>query len=163
MPDAADHRPDVHRPSGFSPAHAQQFCQAQALVSAPAATAFELLADVPRWPEWVPGIGGARPGEAEHTFDVRFHEHRFEIFLGERVQPSRFGWSAVGAGVQLHQSWLLTEADHGTHVVTANVVRVPAAASPDALSPLWAQRLNTLWLAQLRRLSQSSPAQENGS
>ncbi|MGW0858572.1 SRPBCC family protein [Streptomyces sp. NPDC002690] len=162
MPDAADHRPDVHWPSGFSPAHAHSFCQAQAVVHAPAATAFALLTDVPRWPEWVPGVSRARPGVVDHTFDVRFHGQRFEIFLGERIPPNRFGWSAVGAGVQLYQTWLLTEGDKGTHVVTANVVRGPAAKSLNALSPLWAQRLNTLWLAQLRRLSESSPAQESG-
>ncbi|TCR16875.1 hypothetical protein EV578_113206 [Streptomyces sp. BK205] len=41
----------------------------------------------------------------------------------------------------------------GTQVVTENVVRGPAANSLTAASPLWAQRLNALWITQLKRLS----------
>ncbi len=162
MPGASDSHPDIHWPSGFSPDHAHSFCQAQVLVHAPPATAFGLLTDVSRWPGWVPGVTGAHSGTLEGTFEVRFHGHRFEVFVGERVPPRRLGWSGVGAGVQLYQAWLLTEVEDGTHVVTENVVRGPAAQSLDALAPLWARRLHALWLAQLKRLSENAPGATAG-
>ncbi|GAA3478283.1 SRPBCC family protein [Streptomyces yanii] len=121
------------------------------------ATAFGLLTDVTRWPDWVPGIAQADPGALDETFQVTFHGHRFEIFVGELVPLHRLGWSGVGAGVQLSQAWLLTAVEGGTHVVTENVVRGPGTQSLNTLSPLWASRLHTLWLAQLKRLSENAP------
>ncbi|MER7930699.1 SRPBCC family protein [Streptomyces sp. NPDC096057] len=153
---ASDSHPDIHWPSGFSPDQAHGFCQAQAVVHAPPSTAFALLADVARWPDWVPGVTEVDPGAVERAFDVWFHGHRFEISLGEHVPHTRLGWSGIGAGVQLYQAWLLTPVPDGTHVVTENVVRGPVALSIDALAPLWTQRLNSLWLAQLKRLSESA-------
>ncbi|MGW2035344.1 SRPBCC family protein [Streptomyces spinosus] len=157
MLDAPDGHPDIHWPSGFSPDQAHSFCQAQAVVHAPPATAFALLADVTRWPDWVPGITGAWAGALPHAFEVVFHEQRFEIFVGEHEPHRRLGWSGVGAGVQLYQAWLFTAVADGTHVVTENVVRGPAAKSLVALSPVWARHLNALWIAQLKRLSESAP------
>ncbi|MFG2134602.1 SRPBCC family protein [Streptomyces sp. NPDC048751] len=155
MPGASDGHPDIHWPSGFSPEHAHGFCQSQAVVHAPPVTAFALLVDVTRWPEWVPGVTEVVAGPLARTFEVRFHGQRFEIFLGEHVPPRRLGWSGVGAGVQLYQAWLLTAVDDGTHVVCENVVRSPVSLG--ASSPLWARRLNTLGTTQLRRLSESAP------
>ncbi|MFF4902771.1 SRPBCC family protein [Streptomyces sp. NPDC001068] len=154
---ASDSHPGIHWPSGFSPDQAHGFCQAQAVVHAPPARAFDLLTDVTRWPEWVPGVTEVRAGALARTFDVWFHGHRFETYLGEHVPHTRLGWSAVGAGVQLYQAWLLTPVGGGTHVRTENVVRGPVARSVGALSPLWTQRLNALWLAQLKRISESAP------
>ncbi|WP_053846294.1 SRPBCC family protein [Streptomyces sp. NRRL B-24085] len=161
MSGAADRHPDIHWPSGFSPDQAHSFCQTQAVVQAPPALAFALLTDVPRWPEWVPGLTGVRAGPLARSFEVCFHGHRFEMFTGEHVPYTRLGWSGVGAGVQLYQAWLLTPVADGTHVVTENVVRGPAARSLTASSPLWAQRLNALWTDQLKRLSEAAP-QDDG-
>ncbi|GAA3369938.1 hypothetical protein GCM10017744_091700 [Streptomyces antimycoticus] len=158
MLDASDGHPDIHWPSGFSPDEAHSFCQAQAVVHAPPATAFTLLTEVTRWPEWVPCVTEVRAGPLARTFEVWFHGHRFEIFVGEHVPHHRLGWSGIGAGVQLYQAWLFTAVADGTHVVTENVVRGPAAKSPGALSPLWTRRLDALWPAQLKRLSESASA-----
>ncbi|MFE0450316.1 SRPBCC family protein [Streptomyces sp. NPDC058914] len=160
MSGASDRHPDIHWPSGFSPDQAHSFCQAQAVVDAPPALAFSLLTDVPRWPEWVPGLTEVRAGLLARSFEVWFHGHRFEMFPGEHVPYTRLGWSGVGANVQLYQAWLLTPVAGGTHVVTENVVRGPAAKSLTVLSPLWAQRLNSLWVTQLERLS--GTAQQDG-
>nr|WSX75180.1 SRPBCC family protein [Streptomyces sp. NBC_00899] len=151
MVGASDSHPDIHWPAGFSPDQAHGFCRAQAVVHAPPSTAFALLTDVARWPEWVPGVTEARTGAVAGAFAVRFHEHPFEICLGEHVPHSRLGWSGIGSGVQLYQAWLLTPVADGTLVVTENVVRGPVARSIDALAPVWTERLNVLWLAQLRR------------
>ncbi|WP_030186688.1 SRPBCC family protein [Streptomyces violaceorubidus] len=156
MHGASDSHPDIHWPSGYSPDHAHSFCQAQVVVHAPPATAFGLLTDVARWPQWAAGVTESRPGALEGTFRVRFHEQAFEVFLGERAEPHRLGWSVVGAGVQVYQAWLLTEVAGGTHVVSENVVRGPAARALDVRSPQWARRLHALWLAQLKRLSEST-------
>jgi hypothetical protein len=157
MPGASESHPDIHWPSGFSPDQAHGFCQAQAVVHAPPARAFGLLSDVARWPEWVPGITEVRAGPLARTFEVWFHQHRFEIFVGEHVPHHRLGWSGIGAGVQLYQAWLLIAVEGGTRVVTENVVRGPGAKSLQVSSPVWVQRLNSLWLAQLKRLSESTP------
>lgn len=153
MSGASDRHPDIHWPSGFSPDQAHSFCQAQVVVDAPPELAFSLLTDVPRWPEWVPGLTEVRAGPLARSFEVWFHGHRFEMFPGEHVPYARVGWSGVGAGVQLYQAWLLTAVAGGTHVVTENVVRGPAAKSLAVLSPLSAQRLSSLWVTQLERLS----------
>ncbi|MFF7559829.1 SRPBCC family protein [Streptomyces pseudovenezuelae] len=157
MSGASDRHPDIHWPSGFSPDQAHSFCQTQAVVHAPPALAFALLTDVPRWPEWVPGLTEARAGPLARSFEVRFHGHRFEMYTGEHVPYTRLGWSGVGAGVQLYQAWLLTPVADGTHVVTENVVRGPSARSLQMSSPLWARRLNSLWVTQLKRLSEAAP------
>ncbi|MET7694937.1 SRPBCC family protein [Streptomyces sp. NPDC005483] len=82
MPGASESHPDIHWPSGFSPDQAQNFCTAQAVVNAPPGRAFELLSDVARWPEWVPGITEVRAGPLARNFEVWLHRHRFEIFVG---------------------------------------------------------------------------------
>ncbi|MFF7051761.1 SRPBCC family protein [Streptomyces griseorubiginosus] len=161
MSGASDRHPDIHWPSGFSPDQAHSFCQTQAVVQTPPALAFALLTDVPRWPEWVPGLSEVRAGPLERSFEVWFDGHRFEMFAGEHVPYTRLGWSGVGAGVQLYQAWLLTPVTGGTHVVTENVVRGPAARSLTAPSPVWARRLNALWITQLKGLSEAAP-QEDG-
>ncbi|MGP4050876.1 hypothetical protein [Streptomyces sp. 2A115] len=84
------------------------------------------------------------------------HRHWFEIFVGGHLPPHRLDWLGTGAGVQLYQAWLLTAVEVGMHVLTENVVRGPAATSLQVSSPLWAQRLNSPWLAQLKRLSESA-------
>ncbi|WP_338704188.1 SRPBCC family protein (plasmid) [Streptomyces sp. Q6] len=162
MPGASESHPDIHWPSGFSPDQAQNFCQAQAVVHAPPDVAFTLLSDVGRWPQWVPGIAKVQAGQLPRTYQVWFHQHRFEIFMGEHVPHHRLGWSGIGAGVQLYQAWLLVPVEVGTHVVTENVVRGAAAKSFQAASPVWAQRMNSLWLAQLKRLSETPPEGASG-
>ncbi|SNX88274.1 polyketide cyclase/dehydrase/lipid transport protein [Streptomyces sp. TLI_55] len=157
MPGASESHPDIHWPSGFSPDQAQSFCTARAVVNAPPARAFELLSDVARWPEWVPGVTEVRVGPLVRNFEVWLHGHRFEIFVGEHVPPYRLGWSGVGAGVQLYQAWLITAVESGTHVVTESVLRGPAAKSLQVSSPSWAQRLSSRWLVQLKRLAESAP------
>jgi hypothetical protein len=108
------------------------------------------------------GNSEVQGGPLPRTYEVWFHRHRFEIFVGEHVPPHRLGWSGIGSGVQLYQAWLLTPVEVATHVVTENVVRGAAAKSPHASSPLWAQRLNSLWPAQLKRLSESPPENAAG-
>ncbi|MGW1599223.1 hypothetical protein [Streptomyces sp. NPDC002343] len=78
------------------------------------------------------------------------------------MAPRRLGWSGVGAGVQVYQAWLLTAVAEGTHAVVANVVRGPAAKSLAALPPVWEQHLNTLWVAQLKRLCENAPDEGGG-
>jgi hypothetical protein len=156
MVDTSGCHPDIHWPSGFSPAEAHGFCQAQAVVHAPRDTVFALLTEVPRWPQWVPGVTEVRAGSLPRTFQVRFHEHWFDVLLGEHVPPRRLGWSGIGAGVQLYQAWLLSDVPGGTQAVTENVVRGPAARSLDVLFPKWPHHLNTLWLAQLKRLAEDA-------
>ncbi|WLW57271.1 SRPBCC family protein [Streptomyces sp. YU58] len=157
MPGTSGSHPDIHWPSGFSPEQAHGFCQAQDVVHAPPATVFALLSDVARWPDWVPGVTEVRAGPLARNFEVWLHRHRFEIFVGEHVPPHRLGWSGIGAGVQLYRAWLLTSVEAGTHVVTENVVRGPAATSLQVSSPLSARHVNSLWLAQLKRLSENAP------
>ncbi|MFD7137767.1 hypothetical protein [Streptomyces sp. NPDC059894] len=77
--------------------------------------------------------------------------------MGEHLPDSRLGWSGIGAGVQLYQAWLLKPVEADTHVVIENVVRGPGAHCLDALSPVWAQHVNSPWLEQLERLSENAP------
>lgn len=157
MHDTSHAHPDMHWPSGFTPGTAHRFCQAQAVIRSSPSRVFALLTDVARWTEWVPGITEVRGGPLSTAFEVQLYEHRFEVIIAEHVPPHRLGWSAIGAGVQLYQAWLLTGVAAGTHVVTENVVRGPAARTIQALSPVWVERMNARWLAQLKRLAETAP------
>ncbi|MFE7752191.1 SRPBCC family protein [Streptomyces sp. NPDC057428] len=156
MYDASHGHPDMHWPSGFTPKSAHSFCQARAVISSTPDRVFALLTDMVRWPDWVPGITKMRPGAHAGAFEVELEEHWFEVIIGEHEPPCRLGWSGIGAGVQLYQAWLITEAGDKTRVVTEAVVRGPAARSSGTLSPAWAERLNARWLARLKRLAETA-------
>lgn len=157
MHDASHGHPDMHWPSGFTSSRAHGFCQAKAVISSSPARVFALLTEVSRWPEWVPGVTEVRSAALSSAFEVRLHDRRFEAIIGEHVAPRRLGWSGVGAGVQLYQAWLLTEAGDETHVVTEAVVRGPAAKAVGTLSPTRAGRLTARWVARLKRLAETAP------
>ncbi|GGJ64053.1 SRPBCC family protein [Streptomyces brasiliensis] len=160
MHDPLDSHPGIHWPSGFSPADAHSFHRAEAVVPGSPERAFELLTDVPDWPTWIPGCEEVSPVTRTQSFEVLWHGHWFEVFVGEHVRFSRVGWMAIGAGVQLYQTWLLTEVEEGTHVVVENAVRAAAPKSLDTLSKTWGQRLGDLWLAQHAKLSENPPSHD---
>ncbi|CAM5670156.1 hypothetical protein SGRIM119S_07687 [Streptomyces griseorubiginosus] len=97
MSGASDRHPDIHWPSGVRPTMRTASAR-QAVVQPPHALAFALLTDVPRWPEWVPGLSAVRTGPIELSFEVWLDDQRFEMFAGEHVPYTRLGWSAVDAG-----------------------------------------------------------------
>ncbi|WP_121716386.1 SRPBCC family protein [Streptomyces sp. E5N91] len=155
MHDTSDRHPDIHWPSGFSPADAHSFHQARAVVPGLPERTFALLTDVSEWTSWVPGCEGVSIDTFERTFEARWLGHRFEVFVGEHEPPHRLGWLWIGAGVQLYQAWLLTEVEGGTRIVVENAVRGFAPKAFDTLSPVWAQRLEDLWRAQLAKISEN--------
>lgn len=154
MDDTSQSHPDIHWPSGFSPAEAHSFHRAQAVVPGPPERSFKVLTDVADWPNWVPECREVSAMSLTQTFDVHWAGHDFEVFVGESVPPRRIGWLGIGAGVQLYQAWLLTEVAGGTEIVVENVVRAGAPKSLDTVSRAWAERLHELWLAQLAKLSE---------
>ncbi|MFJ7497288.1 hypothetical protein ACIQZB_40425 [Streptomyces sp. NPDC097727] len=91
---------------------------------------------------------------------MNWHGHRFEVFVGENDPPHRIGWLGIGAGVQLYQGWLITAAEDGTLILTANVVRSAAPKALDTLSATWLKQLNALWLAQIESERVPDPASE---
>ncbi|CAG6390803.1 SRPBCC family protein [Streptomyces cocklensis] len=160
MYDTSDSHPDIHWPSGFSPADAHSFHRAQAVVPGPPQRAFTLLTDVASWPSWVPGCEEVSAVTLTQTFEVFWAGHRFEVFVGESVPPRRIGWLGIGGGVTLYQAWLLTEIEGGTEVVVENAVRADVPKALDTLSRAWAEQLNELWLAQLGKLSEQPPSRD---
>ncbi|MFD6530996.1 SRPBCC family protein [Streptomyces sp. NPDC060184] len=163
MYDTSDSHPDIHWPSGFSPADAHSFHRAQAVVPGPPERSFTLLTDVVNWPKWVPGCEEVSSVTLTQTFEVVWAGHRFEVFVGENVPPRRIGWLGIGGGVMLYQAWLLTGTEHGTEIVVENAVRADVPKPLDTLSRDWSERLNELWLAQLGRLSEDPRAEERES
>ncbi|MFF4796104.1 SRPBCC family protein [Streptomyces sp. NPDC001276] len=130
MHDTAGSHPDIHWPSGFSPADAHSFHRGQAVVPGPPERAFRLLTDVPNWPTWIPHCEEVTTTTPAQSFEARWHGYRFEVFVGEQVSPRRVGWLGIGAGVQLYQTWLLTEVPDGTHAVVESAVRTARAQVP---------------------------------
>ncbi|PSM42922.1 SRPBCC family protein [Streptomyces dioscori] len=158
MHDAAHRQPDIHWPSGFSPAEAHRFHRAHAVVHGPPERSFTILTDVANLRSWVPECEGVSAETSTGTFDIHWSGHRFEVFRGEYVPPSRIGWMAIGGGVQLYQAWLLTEHEDGTDVVVESIVRAELPRTLDTLSLEWAERLADLWRAQHAKLSEFSVA-----
>jgi hypothetical protein len=157
MHDTADSHPDIHWPSGFSPAEAHGFHQARAVVPGPPERVFRLLTDPAGWTSWVPGCEEVSTETFAQTFEVRWAGHRFEVYVGEHVPPRRLGWMGIGAGIQLYQAYLLTAAEGGTEIVVESAVRASLSKAFDTLSPAWVERLNELWLAELAQLSRDPP------
>lgn len=175
MPDVPYGRPDSHEAAGPPCEQADSFSQSQAVVPVPPTRVLAVLTEVTRWPGRFPGMTGARAAADAGTYELRFHGSRFEISLERHGPPHRIGWSGTGAGVRLHQTWLLTPTGGGgTHVVTDNVVTREvvadnvvaedvvaqdvvtaevAAENVVTVSPSWAHRLNALWLAQVEALT----------
>lgn len=156
MDDMSDGDPEIHWPAGFSPEAAHGHFQREALVRTPADRAFALLTEVSSRPRWAPGVTEVSSDALAQFFHVRWHGHRFEVFVGENAPPHRIGWLGIGAGVQLYQAWLITPTEEGTRLVTANVVRGAAPKSLDTRSALWMDHLSDMWRAQFARLSGAS-------
>ncbi|MET7694438.1 SRPBCC family protein [Streptomyces sp. NPDC005483] len=163
MYETSGSHPDIHWPSGFSPADAHSFHRAQAVVSGPPERSFRILTDVANWPNWVPGCEEVSSDTLTQTFEVVWAGHRFEVFVGESVPPRRIGWLGIGGGVMLYQAWLLTETQDGTEIVVENAVRADVPVLRGAMSDAWAERLNELWLAQLGKLSEYPPEENSTS
>ncbi|MBD0710925.1 MULTISPECIES: SRPBCC family protein [unclassified Streptomyces] len=149
--------PGVHWPAGFSPDDAHGHFEREALVRTSADRVFALLTDVSSWPRWAPEVSEVSIDKLAQIFEVRWHGHRFEVFVGEYEPPRRIGWLGIGAGVRLYQSWLITATEEGTRLLTANVVRGAAPKSLDVLSELWLNHLADMWHAQVARVSEGAP------
>ncbi|WP_225847499.1 SRPBCC family protein [Streptomyces sp. HPF1205] len=154
MHDPRESHPGIHWPSGFSPAEAHGFHRAEAVVPGTPERAFSVLTDVPNWPVWIPDCAEVTPVTPARSFEVLWYGHWFEVFVGEHVEFSRVGWMAIGAGVRLYQTWLITEAGRGTHALVETAVRAAAPKPLDTLSRSWTRRLGDLWLAQHAKLSE---------
>ncbi|MEE4543113.1 SRPBCC family protein [Streptomyces sp. V4-01] len=154
MRETRDHHPDIHWPAGFSPADGHSFHRVQAVVHGPPERAFAVLTDVTRWTSWVPECREVSTDAFVETFEAHWAGHPFEVFVGENEPPRRLGWLGIGGGVQLYQAWLLTAVEDGTHIVVENVVRSSTPKTFDALSLAWTRRLDELWPAQLKKLSE---------
>lgn len=157
MYDTSGSHPDIHWPSGFSPADAHGYHRARAIVRASAERAFDQLTDVANWSTWVPALDEVSTDAFQQTFEVRWAGHRFEVFVGEHVPPHRLGWLGIGGGVQLYQAWLFTEDERGTEIVVENALRTGAPKALDTVSREWALRLDELCGAQLAKLSELPP------
>ncbi|MEU6601365.1 SRPBCC family protein [Streptomyces flaveolus] len=153
----AESHPDIHWPSGLSPAEAHGFHHVQAVVPGPPERVFRLLTDVAGWTGWIPGCEAVSTPTFTRTFEVLWSGHRFEVYVGEHVPPRRLGWMSVGTGVRLYQTYLLTEAGDGTEIVAESAVRASLPKTFDTLSPAWVERLDDLWHAQLTRLTDERP------
>lgn len=157
MHETSDSHTDIHWPSGFSPADAHSFHRAQAVVHGTPERAFAILTDVATWSAWNEDVAEVSAEALSPTFTVRWHGHRFEVFVGEHAPPRRLGWLGIGAGVQLYQAWLLTEVEEGTHLVVENVVRSSVPKPLDTMSATWVENLHDMWLKQVERLSEDTP------
>jgi hypothetical protein len=152
--DISDSHPDIHWPTGYSPADAHSFHRAEAVVHGPPERTFRLLTDASRWTSWLPECEEVNTDIFDQTFEAHWAGPRFEVFVGEVGPPRRLGWLGIGAGIQLYQAWLLTEVEAGTRIVVETVVRSSAPKGLDTSSRTWARKLDELLRAQFAKLSQ---------
>ncbi|WP_239096560.1 SRPBCC family protein [Streptomyces sp. SID11385] len=163
MHDTSERHPDIHWPSGFSPADAHSFHRARAVVPGRPERIFAFLTDAADWTSWVPGCGGVSTGSFAQTFEADWAGQHFEVFVGEYEPPTRLGWLWISTSVQLYQAWLFTEVEAGTEIVVENVVRGSAPKAIDTAAPLWARRLDALWHGQLAKISENAARPEAAS
>jgi uncharacterized protein YndB with AHSA1/START domain len=145
-----DVRPKMHWPAGFTPERADCFCHAEAVVAAPVDHVFGLLADVERWPDWVPDVTAVNGMLGQQcTFEVHLRGERFEVLVAEHQAPHRIGWTAIADELQIYQAWLFAPDLAGTRVTTEVVAVGPAAAAYRESRPSWADGITRGWLRTL--------------
>ncbi|WP_433132701.1 SRPBCC family protein [Micromonospora sp. CA-240977] len=84
------------------------------------------LVDVPRWPDWVPGVqrahapNGIRLGAA---FEIEMYGVQLEAVVSEYERNTRFGWVGSSPDMSIYQAWALVPFPPGTQVIARNVER----------------------------------------
>lgn len=108
-------------------------------IAAPIEKVWRILTDLPRWPEWQPGIASVEvTGPLAVGMVFRWKGKGFAITstLGEFDPPRRIGWSGHAAGMTAIDIYILEAKDGGT-----------LAATEESMSG---------WLARLLKIFQPS-------
>lgn len=108
-------------------------------IAAPIEKVWRILTDLPRWPEWQPGITSieaAGPLAVGTSFRWKGKGFAITSILGDFDPPRRIGWSGHAAGMKAIDIYMLEAKDGGT-----------LAATEESMSG---------WLARLLKIFQPS-------
>ncbi|MGI5135606.1 MULTISPECIES: SRPBCC family protein [unclassified Streptomyces] len=95
----------IHWPSGFAPDDADYHFRAKTTINASPEAAFGCLADLNRWPLWVPGVSEAGPTMSggvlslQESFRYQLFGVDLECLIAEWLPGNRLGWSGLGPGL----------------------------------------------------------------
>ncbi|MFJ8364214.1 SRPBCC family protein [Streptomyces sp. NPDC093984] len=155
----------VHWPSGFTPDEADYHFRASTTINASPAAVFGCLADLDRWPLWVPGVTEAGPtmsGGAlslQESFRYRLFEVDLECLIAQWQPATRLGWSGLGPGLHFYHGWTFEPRYEATVVVSEQAARGATAVTMREAHPEWENFLRYGWLAALKqRVENCSPA-----
>ncbi|MBV2353857.1 SRPBCC family protein [Streptomyces sp. J2-1] len=147
----------IHWPAGFAPDEADYHFQARITVKAAPEGVFCCLADLNRWPLWVPGVTEAGPTMSggplalQESFRVRLFGVGLECLVGEWQPGARLGWSGLGPGLHFYHAWTFEPRQDTTVVVTEQTARGATAVTMRDGHPEWENFLRYGWLDSLKQ------------
>jgi len=90
-------------------------------IMAPADTVFNLLAEIPSWPQWQPDVTSAELPDGlavGHVFRWKAAGLNITSTIQELETNSRIGWTGKSLGMQAVHRWKLEAIERGTRVTT---------------------------------------------
>ncbi|MFC8784969.1 SRPBCC family protein [Streptomyces nigra] len=147
----------IHWPSGFAPDEADYHFRAKTSINAAPAAVFDCLADLDRWPLWVPGVSDAAPAlpgrtlGLQESFRYRLFGVDLECLIAEWQPGTRLGWSGLGPGLHFYHAWTFEPRTRATVVATEQAARGAGAVTMRASHPEWENFLRYGWLDTLKQ------------
>jgi hypothetical protein len=153
--------PEIHWPSGHTPADADLFAHNELSVKASCAVVWQRIVEASKWPAWYPNSKDVRILESssgtlerDSSFSWSTFGIQVESRVDEFVPSSRIGWFGEAKGLDAYHTWFLIPASNGCHVVTEEVVKGPAAIALRNSDPAGMHKGHDVWLSTLKRISE---------
>jgi hypothetical protein len=93
-------------------------------INASAHKIWNILTDVKKWPDWVPGVSSAsneKPIRAGSDFEWRSNGFSIKSTVGDDiVGPYRITWDGETFGTKAHHEWMIISDTGGTSTVTTS-------------------------------------------
>lgn len=161
--DLAHRSPDIHWPTGFSPANADLFAHNSSTINASCERVWSHIVNAKQWPTWYPNskdvdIQGEDPVLRNGTvFRWTTFGLTIESKVHEYVPNQRLGWYGYAPGTQpsFYHSWYLQPIGTGCRVVMDEAGIGKDAAALRQSDETLMHRGHDLWLATLKWVAEA--------
>lgn len=162
--DLASGSPDIHWPTGFSPAEADLFSHNEGWINASCEQVWKHIVEAVEWPKWYPNSmdvqiqGGGTLLDANSVFTWTTFGLPLESKIHEFVPFSRIGWYGYspGAAPSFYHTWFLSQSHTGCRVVTDEVGKGMVAKHLRETNEGLMHRGHDLWIATLKWKAESN-------
>lgn len=92
-------------------------------INAPPDKVWQVLTEVKKWPEWVPGVSRVSPQEpiqAGSSFEWKNNGFPIVSTVRQAYAPNKLTWDGKALGTQAHHEWDLVSGGNNTTIVTTS-------------------------------------------